>query len=103
MRRWARARWRSGSERPSSSRGERVIPVGGGTVDVERGLFVRDGVETALTTKEAALLAHLAAHAGEVVSRDALLREVWGWKASGSTRSVDICVRRLRQKIETDP
>jgi DNA-binding response OmpR family regulator len=73
------------------------------TVDLGREIVRRDGEETQLTTREAALLRYLVEHAGENVPREDLLREVWGWRARTATRALDNAVLRLRQKIEADP
>ena len=57
------------------------------------------GRKLALTPREFELLAFLARHAGRVVSRDELLRKVWGYDYVGDTRTVDVHVRRLRVKL----
>lgn len=73
-------------------------------VDLERRLVLRpDGGRERLTTVEGNLLAHLLAHQGEVVTRDALLGEVWGYAPTAHSRACDNAIRRLRQKIELDP
>lgn len=56
-----------------------------------------------LTPREFELLKHLVAHAGQVFSREALLEEVWGYDYYGDVRTVDVTVRRLREKIEDNP
>jgi DNA-binding response OmpR family regulator len=58
-----------------------------------------DGASVVLTAKEFALLAYLAERRGKVVSRDELLRRVWGARYEGGARTVDIHVRRLRAKL----
>jgi DNA-binding response OmpR family regulator len=58
-----------------------------------------DGRAVALTAKEHDLLAHLAAHAGQVLSREALLAAVWGFAAPGQSRTVDQHVAQLRAKL----
>ena len=55
-----------------------------------------------LAAREYELLAHLVQHDGEVLSRDDILREVWGW-SFGEGSTVTVHVRRLREKIEQDP
>lgn len=57
----------------------------------------------ALKPKEFELLLFLARHRGQALSRELMLREVWGWEFSGGTRTVDVHVRWLREKIERDP
>ena len=55
-----------------------------------------------LTPQEFELLRFLMAHAGQVFSREALLQEVWGYDYYGDVRTVDVTVRRLREKLEDD-
>ena len=62
-----------------------------------------DGTTVALSAREAEVLRWLAAHSGEVVSRDTLYTEVWGYAESVVSRAVDATLRRLRHKIERDP
>jgi DNA-binding response OmpR family regulator len=57
------------------------------------------GDKLQLTKKEYQLLAHIVQHAGEVLTRDTLLREVWGYEPAMRTRTVDVHVRRLRKKL----
>jgi DNA-binding response OmpR family regulator len=52
-----------------------------------------------LSDREFRLLYHLAAHRGEVVSRERLLSEVWGYSFDPGSNVVDVCVRRLRMKL----
>jgi len=63
----------------------------------------RDGAEVALTPKEFALLAYLAGKPGRALTRDDILRSVWGHDVFVTSRSVDRCVNTLRKKIEPDP
>ena len=56
-----------------------------------------------LTTLEFKLLQTLVAHARTVLTREQLLREVWGYDYYGDERVVDVHIRHLRQKIEPDP
>lgn len=53
--------------------------------------------------KEFELILYLARHRGQVLTRDALLEKVWGWDFSGGSRTVDVHIRWLREKVETDP
>ena len=57
----------------------------------------------AIKPKEYELLLFLARHRGQVLSRDLILERVWGWDFSGGSRTVDVHVRWLREKIEDDP
>lgn len=63
----------------------------------------RAGVEVRLTRKEFDLLRYLVEHPGEVITRERLLDEVWGYERFPTTRTVDTHVLRLRQKFERDP
>jgi two-component system alkaline phosphatase synthesis response regulator PhoP len=61
------------------------------------------GREIALTRKEFDLLVYFVEHRGEIITRDRLLDEVWGYEQFPTTRTVDTHVLRLRQKLERDP
>ena len=63
----------------------------------------RGGEQIALTTLEFKLLRYLIEHTGNVLSREALLTQVWGYNAYPTTRTVDNQVLKLRQKLEEDP
>jgi len=63
----------------------------------------RDGAEMRLTHKEFNLLAELMRNRGAVLSRDLLLEKVWGYDYFGDSRTVDVHIRWLRQKIEEEP
>jgi DNA-binding response OmpR family regulator len=63
----------------------------------------RAGREVQLTRKEYDLLVYLAEHQGDVVTRERLLDEVWGYERFPTTRTVDTHVLRLRRKLEADP
>ena len=52
-----------------------------------------------LTAKEFLLLQYLIQHRGRVLSRDVLLTDVWGYQYTGGTRTVDVHIRRLREKL----
>ena len=67
-----------------------------------RQVFKR-GREVQLTRRELDLLHYFVEHRGEVITRDRLLDEVWGYERFPTTRTVDTHVLRLRQKLETDP
>jgi len=57
----------------------------------------------ALKPQEYTLLLFLARHRGQALTRDSLLENVWGWEYSGNSRTVDVHIRWLREKIEADP
>jgi len=65
--------------------------------------FTNNGKEVALRPKEFDLLAFLIKNQGIVFSRDVLLERVWGYEYTGDSRTVDVHVRWLREKIEEDP
>jgi DNA-binding response OmpR family regulator len=77
----------------------RPLSLGAIMVDPERHIVLLDGREVALTAKEFLLLAYLLEHRGRVLSRDILLEQVWGYRYTGGTRTVDVHVRRLREKL----
>jgi DNA-binding response OmpR family regulator len=58
-----------------------------------------NGRDIKLTAKEFLLLQYLLEHKGRVLSRDILLEDVWGYRYTGGTRTVDVHVRRLREKL----
>lgn len=68
-------------------------------VNVDRHTVTTDGGPVTLTAKEFLLLQYLLSHRGRVLSRDLLLTDVWGYKYTGGTRTVDVHVRRLREKL----
>jgi len=72
-------------------------------IDLRRMEVTRDGHIIELSAKEFQLLRYFAEHRGAALSRAELLREVWGYDASTSTRTVDVHVAWLRQKLEEDP
>ena len=69
----------------------------------DEGMVLRDGAEVHLTKTEFRLLVELASSPGRVFSREVLLERVWGYGYFGDGRLVDVHIRRLRTKIETDP
>jgi DNA-binding response OmpR family regulator len=68
-------------------------------MDLGRHTVSTDGREVRLTAKEFLLLQYLLEHRGRVLSRDVLLADVWGYRYTGGTRTVDVHVRRLREKL----
>jgi DNA-binding response OmpR family regulator len=69
------------------------------SVDVDRHIVRIGSEEVKLTAKEFLLLQYLMQHRGRVLSRDLLLSDVWGYSYTGGTRTVDVHVRRLREKL----
>ena len=74
-----------------------------GTLVLLAGGLLWRAVDLQLTHKEFNLLAELMRNRGVVLSRDLLLEKVWGYDYLGDSRTVDVHVRWLRQKIEIDP
>jgi DNA-binding response OmpR family regulator len=72
-------------------------------IDLARWEVRLDRQPVPLKPKEFELLLFLARHRGQVLSRDLILERVWGWDFSGGSRTVDVHVRWLREKLETDP
>jgi len=72
-------------------------------IDMRRSEVLRDGAPADLSTKEFQLLRYLVENRGKTMSRDELLRDVWGYASAPSTRTVDVHVAWLRQKLEADP
>jgi DNA-binding response OmpR family regulator len=70
-------------------------------VDFHTQAVLLDGATVRLTPMEFALLAELARNAGEIVSRDTLMSNVWGYGPEICTRTVDVHLRRLRVKLES--
>jgi DNA-binding response OmpR family regulator len=77
----------------------RPLAYGDLVVDPERHTVALDGRDVTLTAKEFLLLEYLLRHRGRVLSRDVLLEHVWGYRYTGGTRTVDVHVRRLREKL----
>jgi two-component system, OmpR family, alkaline phosphatase synthesis response regulator PhoP len=72
-------------------------------VDMRRTNVTRDGQPLALSAKEFQLLRYFIDHRGDTISREELLTDVWGYDAMPSTRTVDVHVAWLRQKLEENP
>ena len=70
-------------------------------VDNARHVVSIDGRDVKLTAKEFLLLKYLVENRGRVLSRDVLLSDVWGYTYTGGTRTVDVHIRRLREKLPT--
>jgi DNA-binding response OmpR family regulator len=80
-----------------------ILQSGDLTLDVARRTVRLAGEAIQLKPKEFDLLAYLMRHAGLVLSRDALLREVWGYDYPVDTRTIDVHIRWLRIKLDDDP
>ena len=87
------------AQRTAPSAGGRPVNYGLIEVDSERHTVTDSGKLVTLTAKEFMLLEYLLQHRGRVLSRDVLLTDVWGYRYTGGTRTVDVHVRRLREKL----
>ena len=72
-------------------------------VDVRKAEVTRNGEPVELSAKEFQLLRYFLEHRGATISRDELLNQVWGYQNTPSTRTVDVHVAWLRQKLEPNP
>jgi len=85
--------------RSSQSPVSGILRYGAITIDPDRHAVTIEGEEVRLTAKEFLLLQYLVQHRGRVLSRDLLLTDVWGYQYTGGTRTVDVHIRRLREKL----
>jgi two-component system, OmpR family, alkaline phosphatase synthesis response regulator PhoP len=79
--------------------GNAAMSYGSIVVDPQKHLVSSTAGQVTLTAKEYLLLEYLLRHRGRVLSRDVLLTDVWGYRYTGGTRTVDVHVRRLREKL----
>lgn len=77
----------------------KVLTYGPLSIDIDKHTVRVTGEELRLTAKEFLLLQYLIEHRGRVLSRDLLLTDVWSYQYTGGTRTVDVHIRRLREKI----
>jgi DNA-binding response OmpR family regulator len=87
------------AHRAAPSASGRPVSYGSISVDSTRHTVTDAGEAVTLTAKEFMLLEYLLQHRGRVLSRDVLLTDVWGYRYTGGTRTVDVHVRRLREKL----
>ena len=90
------------SNAPSGS-GEQMIAAGNLSINTDRYQVSKNGKPIELTQREYELLCFLASRANKVFSRTDLMEQVWNYDYVGDARTVDVTVRRLREKIEDDP
>lgn len=88
---------------PASVAGGRLALSGGIEVDLEMGEVTRPEGPVTLSGRERDLLLYMAAHPREVLTRDRLLLEVWGYPTAPPTRTVDVHIAGLRRKVEARP
>jgi two-component system, OmpR family, alkaline phosphatase synthesis response regulator PhoP len=72
-------------------------------IDLRGTEVTRDGNPISLSAREFQLLKYFVEHPGKTISRDELLRDVWGYSTETFTRTVDVHIASLRQKLEKDP
>ncbi len=97
------ARIRAVLRRPGPRQKFEVFALGEFRLHLRTRQAFKAGREVGLTRKEFELLRYLVEHRGEILTRDRLLNEVWGYEQFPTTRTVDTHILRLRQKFETDP
>ena len=88
---------------PETEEAGDVLRIGELIIDSSRYEVVKNDTVIALTLREFELVKFLAEHCGRIFSRETLLEEVWGYDYYGDTRTVDVTVRRIREKIEDNP
>jgi two-component system response regulator RegX3 len=99
-----RAVLRRGSDTDLEGNGEsRVLEAGPVRMDVERHIVLVNGQAVTLPLKEFDLLEYLLRNSGRVLTRGQLIDRVWGADYVGDTKTLDVHVKRLRSKIESDP
>jgi DNA-binding response OmpR family regulator len=86
-----------------SNLGKETVQFGNLTLDLTRREVLLDDKPISVKPKEFDLLLFLARHRGHVLSRELILERVWGWDFTGGSRTVDVHIRWLREKIEPDP
>ena len=90
-------------ESQTESTSDSEIVIGDLKIIPDAFLAHKKGKELELTHREFELLYHLATHVGQVMTREHLLETVWGYDYFGDVRTVDVTIRRLREKIEDIP
>jgi two-component system response regulator VicR len=85
---------------PTEQRGLRIHKL---VIDNEMYIVYKDEVGLDLTHREFELIYYMARNSGKVMTREHLLQAVWGYDYFGDVRTVDVTIRRLREKIEDDP
>ena len=93
---------RTSIEETEVSKGN-FIRCGSLVIDVDRYEVKRDNNIIELTLREFELVKFLAMHPGQIFSRENLLEKVWGYEYYGDVRTVDVTIRRVREKLEKDP
>lgn len=89
--------------RETDTKDSETLQISDLTIDVAGHEVSRDGVSLSLTPLEFDLLVELARRPGQVLTREELLEEIWGYRHQGDARLVNVHVQRLRAKVEKDP
>jgi two-component system response regulator RegX3 len=103
------ARMRAALRRTNDATGEiemvssSMVQVGNLVVDPDQHIVTVDSVEVSMPLKEFELLYLLAVNAGRVLTRETLIDRVWGSDYVGDTKTLDVHIKRIRAKVETDP
>ena len=90
------------NEEKKTEKKDSTIKIGNLVLDLEKYEVHIDGKVINLTLREFEVLKFLAQQPGQVVTREALLERVWGYEYYGDIRTVDVTVRRIRERIEKD-
>lgn len=93
------ARVKAVRRRAGAANNSTQLSAGGLSMNIDKHSVVADGQEVILTLKEFELLRYLLENSGIVLSRDKILEEVWGYDYEGETRTLDVHIRSLRQKL----
>jgi two-component system alkaline phosphatase synthesis response regulator PhoP len=88
---------------PGPTRGQQVYQFGPIKIDLRGTEVLRDGKQVNVSAREFQLLRYFVEHAGATISRSELLTQVWGYSTDTFTRTVDVHIVSLRQKLEHDP
>lgn len=94
---------RTAMEEVAATRAASIIQAKDLVIDCDRYEVKRDGKVIELTLREFELVKFLAMHPGQIFTRETLLEKVWGYEYYGDVRTVDVTVRRVREKLERDP
>ena len=81
----------------------KTLAFGNLSLNISRHEVLLDDAPLTMKPKEYELLLYLAHHRGQVLTREILLERIWGWEYTGGSRTVDVHIRWLREKIEEDP
>jgi len=80
-----------------------VLTLGDIMIDLRKRMVTKNGATLSLKPKEFELLSFFARNLGKALTRDQLLNQIWGYDYAGDTRTVDVHVRWLREKVEDEP